>query len=496
MTNERRDPLVHLDVQAHLKTSRVAEAAKRHQRLRTTKGEVCADTLGLPIPVRIVIEQEHLTALSGVINDCNREGNKQHNSRTPIFYWYQDTPVGKEAYIVLYTKPCEWGRCSFCTLPSQSSPVEVDPEDIYLQALLVFDNLSRQQLDAVRRVFLSNNGSILNPATMPRHTLVRICELIHEVCPNVEIICFETRFETATAAEMLAFQHWFAEWHRIYRSRGPHPRQADKPACMQISAGYETQDPYLRNAVLWKGYDESKVQEFFALCAQVREQCGRPVLLDEYVMLKPAAGMTNEEAIDEAVETILHLERLGEHFKIPVSVRLNPTFAAVGSELHYQLEARRYTPPTYRDLFQVLLRCRGEEVSIPIFLGLNNEGLSYSEGAFGNRDGTDPYYLRALTSYNGHQNFERLSQEITLVEGRLNESEEGRLLLVLQSVGTRLERLANLPVDELVRVLDEVRRSGRFPVSLQADLGRLGELLEPTARPQGQPHSAAKVSRT
>jgi len=401
------------------------------ERYRTPKWDIVPVTRLLPVPVRTVLDHGQLTPLSGTFNPCNRQGDPGHKTREPILFWFQDTPVGKELFLTLYTRPCAWGRCSFCTLPSESSLADVSSEDIYLQAILTLDSLTRDQLDEVRRVFLSNNGSILDPSTMPRNSLIRIMELMHRSCPNLAYLCVETRFETVVPDELRAFQHHFRKWHNEYRHRSDRPRCAEEPVILQISAGYETQDPYLRNAVLWKGYPEEMVQKFFQMISSVQRESGQPIELYEHVMLKPAAGMNDDEAIEEAVATIVHLERLGRHFDIRVSIRLNPTFAAVGSELYLQFEDGTYTPPTYRDVYEVLRRCKDRQVSIRVFLGLSTEGLSYSEGAFGNRDATDVYYRAAFESYNNHQDFLRLSQDILPLENRQHETGKKALLLNL-----------------------------------------------------------------
>jgi hypothetical protein len=60
----------------------------------------------------------------------------------------------------------------------------------------------------------------------------------------------------------------------------------------------------------------------------------------------------------------------------------------------------------------VLERCRAAGVSIPIFIGLNNEGLTLSPASFGNGDETDRSFHAALRAYNAHQDFSRLTREI------------------------------------------------------------------------------------
>lgn len=365
----------------------------------------------LPVPTVQVLDRTKLIRVKGIVPVVNQEGDKDHNPREPIFVWYQDTPEGKEINIALYTKPCSWGRCSFCTLPSQSSPVGVRTADILAQTQSAFDRFTPEQLAPVRRVFLSNNGSVLDKDTLPLINLRAAIRMAHERCPNLQIICLETRFDSVGPTDIEPLHAFLLDCHQ---SEG---RLAPLPVALQFSGGYETQDPYLRNAVLFKGYAEEKVQEFFALCSDAVKKTEYPILLDEYVMLKPAAGMTDEEAVAEAVETILHLDRLGKHFNIPVSIRLNPAFAAIGSELHKQFVTNSYTPPTLRAVCQVIEQVRKQDCQTPIFVGLNNEGLVATDAAcFGNWDSTDTAYKKALQEWNLHQSYPVLHTAVGLIE--------------------------------------------------------------------------------
>ena len=38
----------------------------------------------------------------------------------PLFHWYVDGIQGKELVLALYTRPCRYGRCAFCSLPNMS----------------------------------------------------------------------------------------------------------------------------------------------------------------------------------------------------------------------------------------------------------------------------------------------------------------------------------------------------------------------------------------
>ena len=238
---------------------------------------------------------------------------------------------------------------------------------------------------------------MLDPWTLPFRTLVRLLAAARRHLPALAIVCLETRIETATP--------------RVLRDVQRLLLGGDRRIVLQISAGYETQDPFLRNRILVKGYPEPMVQRFYASFADVSREVGVEMLLDENVMLKPAAGMTDEEGRLEAVETILHVERLGRRHGIPVSTRLHPTFAAAGSPLADAFRAEGYRPPTLRDCVEVLARARAAGSTCPVFGGLDDEGLAEPEGGFGNRDGTDTGYRRALADFNRHQDAARLLRE-------------------------------------------------------------------------------------
>ncbi len=385
-------------------------------------------TNDLPVPCRVVVSRERLQPLPAFRQN---KRDDSHDARAPLFVWYQETPVGKELYLALYTRACEWARCTFCTLPTRSSSGPVTARDILAQAASAFEQLTAEQAGSVKRLFLSNNGSTLNPATMPREALSDILRLAHERLPELTIVCLETRFETVQVDDLVRLHRLLAELHR--ESPG---RRAERSCQVQISAGYETQDAYLRNQILRKGYPEKQVQAFYARYAAASELCGERLLLDENVLLKPAAGMTSDEAVAEAVETILHVHRLGTHFKIPVSVRLHPTFVARGSLLARQFEQGHYQPPTLEDCVEVLRRVAALGVSLPVYVGLDDEGLAQEDGLFE----APLRHRKALMAFNSHQSVTRLFQDC-----------QGDEKPMTTCVSTRSLRKANYVVREMAR---------------------------------------------
>lgn len=476
--------------------SRQLPDADLHAEYRASVGAVSSPTAGLPVPVQVVVDHDELIPLGGGVAPCNQRGNPHHNARVPIFFWYQETPIGPEIYVAFYTGPCRWSRCSFCTLPSESSPVEVSAEQIILQALLVFDSLTKTQLQDARRLFLSNNGSILDPETMPPEVLRQVCELAYEHCPNMEVVCLETRIEYCAEAGLTEVQRWLVELHERYVSAAGGPRAVKDPAVLQLSIGYETQDPFLRNAILWKGYDEADVQAALGRWSALQRTSGMPLWLDEYIMLKPAVGLDDQQAIAEATQSILHLQRLSDHFGLVMHVRLNPTFAAVGSELYLQFQQDHYRPPSYRDVVEVLRRASEQGARLPIFIGLNDEGLSYDEGSFGNRDDSDGLYRKALQDYNRHQNVQRLLEEAHEIEDRLADPDQLRALRTLERTRRALQAVQAMGIRELASVIDDLVygvQSGELPHFME----RLEELVyQPEDSAPSRTAPGRKVSRT
>lgn len=377
---------------------------------------VTDDDDSLRVPISRVIDRAVLRPLPAHISPCNRRGDPNRNPERPIRHWYRRIPGGREVYFVFYTRPCRWARCSFCVLPSLSATKAPLHRQILRQAEWVVEQLSEDAPSAVRRVVLSNNGSVLDQATFSSAALHDVLRVCHNRFPNLRFVEVETRTEFIGDMRLMQIQTVLGRLHAEFSATGALPRRAPAPAILQINSGYETQDPYLRNSVLCKGYGERQVQNFFALVGGVSRASGTPIWIDENVMLKPAAGLTDEDAIAEAVETIAHLAELGREFQVPISVRLNPTFAAHGSVLEEQFRQQMYYPPSLRNVVSVLNACAVRGVALPIFVGLDNEGFATDVATFANGDGTDSTYRSALEAFNEHQSLVALRRELECVD--------------------------------------------------------------------------------
>ena len=88
---------------------------------------------------------------------------KDHNPRIPADYWFQNPVEGLLIFIVFYTQACRWAKCLGCNLPSQVSQEHVCYKDILKQVDFIFHNvLSDRQKKDLRKIIVSNNGSVLD----------------------------------------------------------------------------------------------------------------------------------------------------------------------------------------------------------------------------------------------------------------------------------------------------------------------------------------------
>lgn len=359
---------------------------------------------------KIVIDHKKLSINKPKISLINKKGNSLKDLTKPLFFWYQDTPIGKELFIALYTKKCEWARCSFCTLPSVSSPKYVSEPNILMQVQYILNALSEEQLKSIKRVFVSNNGSIFNTNTISSDTVDKISEYLIRNCSYLEYISFETRLDTIKKYKLIHYKELFTELCAKYYKK--QIRKISKTVCLQISTGYETQDPFLRNSILCKGYPERMLLQFYKKCNAIFQKTGFRIYCDENVLLKPAAGITDQEAISECVQTILHLKRLGKLYNVGVSIRINPTFVAKGSALHQKFIEKKYTPPKLADVIEVLQKCKENDINLPIFIGLNEENLCVKNGSFFANNEPDKKNFQLLKMFNRDQNISLFEEEL------------------------------------------------------------------------------------
>jgi uncharacterized Fe-S cluster-containing MiaB family protein len=134
------------------------------------------------------------------------------------------------------------------------------------------------------------------------------------------------------------------------------------------------------------------------------------VRLKAYLMLKPHHSLTEAEGIAEAIDGLDHLAGLGRKFGVPVSIHLNPTYIARGCKLTEELIALGYQPPELSSVVEVVRAA--VDRGLPIYVGLDDEGLSVEGGVFRSTGLDRARTVAALTAFNLHQDLARLLREI------------------------------------------------------------------------------------
>jgi hypothetical protein len=305
----------------------------------------------------------------------------------PLFHWFVDCALGKELVFALYTLPCRYARCAFCALPGMSLGGEaITPQDIERQVDHVIAHYPRPQLEQVAKVSVYTAASALDQVCLPTRSLMylllRVCDL-----PGLRLVSLETRPEYVEDWELRAVRAVLGEGVQL-----------------EVGIGYETHDPHLRNAVLDKGLTDRELHDLAELLA------ARGVRLKAYLLLKPHHSLTEEQGVSEAIDGVDHLAGLGREHGVPVSIHLNPTYIPRGCKLTDELIALGYQPPELSSVVEVVKAA--VDRGLPIYVGLDDEGLAVEGGVFRSTGLDRERTVAALTAFNLHQDLERLLRGI------------------------------------------------------------------------------------
>jgi len=313
--------------------------------------------------------------------------DEQHDNRRPAQMWFQESDQGLILFVVFYTQACRWSKCLGCNLPSKSSQFHVDYKSLIAQVDFVFSDpdVVERRL-SIRKVIVSNNGSVLDQETFSSTALMYLMGKINLTLPNIHTLTLETRPEYVDLAELEFLKRAIAE--------------GDTATRLELAVGFEAYDEHIRNDVFMKGLSLEKFEAFVAHLApfDYAVKC--------YLMQKPVPEMTDVEAIEDVHRAIDYLGRVGGQYGVRINVHLNPTYAAHDTPLGEGLRRGEYVPPYLADVARAALHARGKGLSI--FIGLYDEGLAAPGGSFV-REGDDAL-VELLEQFNR-------SQDFTLLEG-------------------------------------------------------------------------------
>ena len=312
--------------------------------------------------------------------------NNKKDKTKPLFHWYVNCAYGKELVFALYTRPCRYGRCAFCALPSMSEGGDaVSAGDIEAQIDYILSHYSQEEIDAIGKVSIYTASSVLDQECMPTRSLVYLALKVSNF-PNLQVLSLETRPEYVEDWELKTLKNLFG-----------------KKVLIEVGIGYETHDPHLRNLVLKKGLSIEELRELMAMLAE--NNCS----LKAYLMLKPHHSLTEEQGIVEAVNGVKELYELSKEFNVETSVHLNPTYIAKDCSLTDDMVKFGFQPPELSSVIEVLRVA--SSIKMTIYAGLDDEGMAIQGGTFRYTGLDREKAVKAILDFNNHQDFDRMIKE-------------------------------------------------------------------------------------
>ncbi len=310
--------------------------------------------------------------------------DNKENSR-PAQAWFQSSHEGNILFVVFYTLACRWSKCLGCNLYSKMSETHVGYADIIDQVNYIFANERViKARNSIRKVIVSNNGSVLDHKTFPVTSLLFLIAKIKTFFGQLSVVTLETRPEYVELSTIEIISKALSE--------GEHP------VTLEISIGFEIFNDHFRNNVFNKGLLINEFQKFIEKVSQhgCRLKC--------YFMQKPVVAMSDAEAVLDIKNAIDYLDYISRHYSIDINMHLNPTYVAVGTMLSDAFSRGEYSPPRLRDVAEAVRHAKGKQLSV--FIGLNDEGLSVEGGSF-IRPG-DQSLVKMLENFNITQNYDML----------------------------------------------------------------------------------------
>ncbi len=311
--------------------------------------------------------------------------NDAHDPTKPAQMWFEESHEGLVLFIVFYTLACRWRQCAGCNLPSMSSSKPINYKSLMAQVDALFaDPIVLEKKNDIRRIILSNNGSVLDEETFSSTALMYFIAKMNMLIPRTDVLTIETRPEYIDIAEL------------EFLSRAL--KEGDTPTELELAIGFEAYDNRIRNKIFKKGLSLRSFEEFAEKIAKFncRLKC--------YIMQKPVPGMSDEEAVQDVKNSIDYLSGIATRFNLNINVHLNPTYAARGTVLDNAFKRGEYTPPKLEDVALSVRYAKGKKLSV--YIGLFDEGLAVEGGSF-IRHG-DETILNKLEKFNKTQNFDLL----------------------------------------------------------------------------------------
>jgi radical SAM enzyme (TIGR01210 family) len=315
--------------------------------------------------------------------------DQAHDPSQPAQLWFQSSDEGLILFVVFYTQACRWSRCLGCNLPSKVSQDHIDFKYLMRQVDHLFaDARVKNRFHDIRKVIISNNGSVLDEDTFSSTALMYLIAMLNMHAPNLSMLCMESRPEYVDLEELEFISRALAE--------------GDTPTGLEIAIGFEAFDDHIRNDVFDKGLTLNAFESLAQKLASYHFS------LKCYFMQKPVPAMSDQEATEDIQRAIAYLSHVSNKLGTRINMHLNPTYVATGTALETAFRAGDYRPPRLEDVVRAAQTARDKNLTI--FIGLSDEGLAVPKGSFLNSG--NKWMIEPIEQFNRTQDFSILDNII------------------------------------------------------------------------------------
>lgn len=295
--------------------------------------------------------------------------------------WVDGRP-GRRLMVVLRAPGCAHAlktggctNCGFLELTTRGAPVST------AQLVAQLGNALRrhqEELDEIEELDLYCSGSFFNddelsPASR-RALLEFSCAL-----PGLRSVLVDSRPEYVTP-QALGVRSTLGDPRRVL---------------FEVAIGLETASDEIRLQRIRKGFTLAE----FERAAETIAAAGPGLGLCCYLLLKPL-GTSEEEAVDDVIQSGRYVSQLAARLGLKVRVALEPTFVCEGTPLAEEHRAGRFTPPSLSSVARAAASLR--RLGLAVHVGLSEEGLR-TAGSPGGCAQHDPRCRAALQRFNETQ---------------------------------------------------------------------------------------------
>ncbi len=292
----------------------------------------------------------------------------------------------KRLFIVYRTIGCEYDKnkkgCTMCNFAEYASP-EIKGKNLKAQHNQALELLRAQGFEHFDLATLGNfyNDKEISPET--RRYMLSTAAAV----PTVKRVLTESRRGYLTVEKLRAAKTCLR-----------------RDQILELAFGYESANPDIRNGILRKGVPEEHLDQVLQMCKDVG------VDFACYVLIKPP-GLSEREAIEDAVNTAIHVLEKADRYGVYGRIAFEPVFVVRNKPIEILFKAGQYKPPKLWSVVEVLAQTAEKlgETDGSIFAGLSDENLSGDRKA-SNCGGCDKEVEAAIQQFNANQDASKLRE--------------------------------------------------------------------------------------